>query len=208
MDIQNSYSCPARIDHSHRPTAMSPDPAETSAVNHERWFADEIHAHDASLKAYLRGAFPRVRDVDDVAQESYLRVWRTRGREPIRIAKAFLFRVARNVALNLLERERAAPINAVADLDALPVMENGPNAAEIACTREEILLLTDGIESLPERCREVFILRQLQGVPQKEIAARLGISEQTVQVQVQRGAKRCAAFLRHRGVNKDHLRAF
>jgi RNA polymerase sigma-70 factor (ECF subfamily) len=186
---------------------MSSDRVESPVVDDQRWFAEEVHAHDAALKSYLRGAFPAVRDVDDVTQESYLRVWRARGREPIRIAKAFLFRVARNVALNLLARERVSPINVVADLAALPVIEGGPDAAEVACTREEILLLADGIESLPARCREIFILRRLQGIPQKEIAARFGISEQTVQVQVQRGVKRCAAFLRRCGVNERHLRA-
>ena len=179
----------------------------THAAEHLRWFSEQVQPHDGQLKAYLRGAFPKVRDVDDVVQESYLRIWKASAVQPIRSAKAFLFRIARNVALNLLEHERVSPLHAVADLAALPVIEDGPDAAAAACTREEILLLADGIEALPARCREIFILRRIKGVPQKEIAARLGISEQTVQVQVQRGVKRCAEFLRRHGVERGPLHA-
>jgi RNA polymerase sigma factor (sigma-70 family) len=183
-------------------SASSPPPPISPGVEQSRWFTEEVHAHDASLKSYLRGAFPSVVDVEDVVQESYLRIWQARAARPIQFARAFLFRVARNVALNLVAHDRVSPIDAVADLSAVPVPEDRPTAAEAACTREEILLLVDGIETLPARCREIFILRRLQGVPQKEIAARLGISEQTVQVQVQRGVKRCEEFLRRHGVER------
>jgi DNA-directed RNA polymerase specialized sigma24 family protein len=74
------------------------------------WFAKEVQPHDAQLKAYLRGAFPSVRDVDDVVQESYLRVWLARATQPIQSTRAFLFRVARNLALDFVRHERASPI--------------------------------------------------------------------------------------------------
>jgi RNA polymerase sigma factor (sigma-70 family) len=184
-----------------------PSPQLSPDIDQGRWFADEVHLHDASLKSYIRGAFPSVGDVDDVVQESYLRIWKARATQPIQYARAFLFKVARNVALNILQHKRVSPIDVVADLAVLPVIEDRPNAAEATCTREEILLLADGIEALPARCREVFILRRIKGVPQKEIAALLGISEQTVQVQVQRGVKRCEEFLRRHGVKRGHAHA-
>lgn len=101
-----------------------------------------------------------------------------------------------------MQRQRISPVIPVADLAILPVIDHNADVHESACSREEIASLADGIEALPSRCREIFILRRIQGVPQKEIAARLGISEQTVQVQVQRGVKRCAEFLRRRGVKR------
>jgi len=173
-------------------------------VDHSQWFTEEVHAHDSSLKAYLRGSFPAVRDVEDVVQESYLRIWKARAAQPIQCARAFLFRVARNVALNLLSRERVSPIDPVMDLAALPVVEESPNAAAAACVREELLLLAQAIDSLPARCREIVILRRIKHVSQKEIAARLGIAEETVEVQVVRGVKRCGDYLRRHGVRFDH----
>jgi RNA polymerase sigma-70 factor (ECF subfamily) len=165
-----------------------------------RWFADQVQPHEDSLRSYLRHTFPGVRDVDDVVQESYLRVWRARASQPIQSARAFLFKVARHLAIDLVRREQVSPIREVTDFAALTVTENRPNAADAACTSHDTMMLAQAIESLPARCREVVILRKLKGVSQKEIAARLGISEQTVQVQAARGLKRCEEFLRKRGV--------
>ncbi len=173
-------------------------------AEHARWFVNEVHAHDAQVKAYLRGSFPSIRDVDDVVQESYLRIWKARTAQPIHSVRAFLFRVARNVALNLVDRQRISPIDTVRDLEALPVVEDGPNAAANTCAREELLLLARAIDSLPPRCREIVILRRIKNVSQREIAARLGISEKTVEVQVVRGIRRCGDFLRRHGLGRDH----
>lgn len=155
--------------------------------------------HDGSLKAYLRGSFPSLGDVEDIAQESYLRIWRARATQTIRSARSFLFQIARHVATDAARRGLASPIDGTADLAALAVTDGRPDAAESACTREEIALLARAIDALPPRCREVFVLRKVQRLPQKEIARVLGISEQTVQVLVLRGMKRCEKFLSRYG---------
>jgi RNA polymerase sigma-70 factor (ECF subfamily) len=165
-----------------------------------RWFVEEVRPHENSLRSYLRGAFPAVRDVDDVVQESYLRIWRARTQLPIQSAKAFLFKIARHLALDRVRRERISPIIAVTDFGALTALEGRPDAADAACLSHDTMILAQAIESLPPRCREIVILRKLRGVSQKDIAAQLGISEQTVQVQAARGLKRCEEFLRKRGV--------
>jgi RNA polymerase sigma-70 factor (ECF subfamily) len=179
-------------------TPTIPEQAPAAVRTDAGWFAQEVHAHEASLRGYLKSAFPAMRDVDDIVQESFLRIWRRRAVEPVRSAKAFLFRVARNLALNTVRRERRSPIRPVTDFDALFVLDDRPNAAEAASREQELEMLVEAIEALPARCREIFILRRLQGVSQKEIAARLGLSEQTVQVQAARGLRRCEEHLRRR----------
>ena len=176
------------------PIPVSTEPE--SPQQPEKWFAEEVHPHDSTLRAYLRGRFPGVRDVDDVVQESYLRLWKARARHPIESAKAFLFSVARNLALDTIRRSRNSPIDGVTDLAALFVIDDKPDAASAAARQQEIEMLVDAIDALPARCREIFILRKLQGVSQKDIAARLGLSEQTVQVQAARRLRRIAEDLR------------
>lgn len=177
-----------------------PDLIEPSPTGRSRWFTEQVYVHDSQLKAYLHGSFPAVHDVDDVVQESYLRIWKAHARQSIRSAKAFLFQIARHVAMDLVRHQSSSPLQVVTDLDALSVLDSRPDAADVACSREEILLLADAIDALPARCREVFILRKIKRVPQREIGQILGISEQTVQVQVAKGMKRCERYLAQHGV--------
>jgi RNA polymerase sigma factor (sigma-70 family) len=172
----------------------------TSGVDRGRWFVDEVHAHEPLLRSYLHGAFPAVRDVDDVVQESYLRLWRARAVQPIYSAKAFLFQVARRVAIDVLRRRRTTPIERGSDLAAINVLDEGPNAAEAAVLMERKRLLIDAIASLPNRYREIVILRKLESVPQRDVATRLGISERTVENLLARAIKRCERRLRRRDV--------
>lgn len=163
-----------------------------------RWFASEVHPHEGRLRAYLQGAFPGLRDVDDVVQDAFLRIWRTATFQPIASAKAFLFTAARRLAIDRLRRSRRSPIVVVPDLERLSVTDGLSNAADATQRAEAVAVLVEAVESLPSRCREIFILRRLQGVPQREIAVRLGLSEQTVQVQAARGMRKCGEFVRRR----------
>lgn len=165
-----------------------------------RWFADEVHAHDAALKAYLRRSYPSLRDLDDVVQESYLRVWKARMARPIRFTKSYLFQIARNLSLDLARRHRATPIVAADEAVVAAVCDPAPTVEALASARDELRLLARAIDTLPGRCREIIVLRQIEGVPQKEIAERLGISVLTVQVQVVRGLRRVNDYLRRHGV--------
>jgi RNA polymerase sigma factor (sigma-70 family) len=166
-----------------------------------RWFADEVHAHDGQLRAYLRGSYPAVRDVDDVVQESYLRTWKARLAHPIASTKSFLFRVARNLAIDSLRRKNSAATESSVGLDDLCVQDDGADVTATLSLQEKIDLLTAALATLPERTREIVFLRKFQGLPQKEVAARLAIAERTVETQLAKGMKRCAIYLRKRGVN-------
>lgn len=156
--------------------------------------------HDAALKHYLRTAFPAIRDCEDIAQESYLRLWRRRAADPIRSARAFLFTIARRVALDAVRRLRRSPVDAEVELADVQVADQAPAGHECLSRAERIHLLIEAIETLPVRCREVVVLRKLKLVSQRETAALLGISEKGVENQLARGLERCREFLRRRGV--------
>ena len=179
---------------------ITPSTEEAASVDHTRWFAEEVRAHEPALRSYLRGAFPAVRDVDDVVQESYVRVWRRQARNPIKSAKAFLFTVARRLVFDHLRHERRFPIEGVGDVESLGISDTRADAAECMGDGEKMELLIAAIDALPGRCREVVILRKLQLVPQREVAERLGISEKGVEIQLARGLGRCRAYLQARGL--------
>ena len=168
----------------------------------DQWLKQEVLPHEPALRAYLHSRFPDVRDVDDIVQDSYLRLLEMRKQHEIVSPKAYLYATARNAALSQLRRPRIFSDEPVTDLTWSHVLETSPDTAAVVNQQQEIALLMSAIDTLPPRCREIFILRKLQGLPQKEIAARLGISEQTVQVQIARGAAKCAAYFRVRGITE------
>jgi RNA polymerase sigma factor (sigma-70 family) len=183
-------------------------PAVTTSPNDSdlrdaRWFAEHVHVHEESLRAHVRGAFPAMRDVDDVVQESYLRLWRARAREPIQSARAFLFTIARRIALDVVRKQRNSPIEPAADPAATTHAETTPGVAEHLDREERVQLVTEALLTLPPRCREAVMLYKLKGLSRREVATALGISEKTVDEQVARGVKRLeqhvAARLRGKG---------
>lgn len=187
------------------PAFVSPpssNPAPLSAPeNHTQWFATEVHPHGEQLKAWLHGTFPAVRnEVDDVVQESYLRVWRRHTARPIASAKAFLFKAARNIAIDFLRRGKASPFDPLSSLQTSCVIDEAPNAAEKLSLQEKYDLLAEAVATLPARRYEVIILHKFKGLSQKEVAAQLGISERTVANQVLIAVRYCEDYLRARGV--------
>jgi RNA polymerase sigma factor (sigma-70 family) len=181
------------------PPTSSPDAASAEQT---RWFAQEVHAHDTSLKSYLRGSFPSVRDVEDIVQESYIRIWTYRAAEPVRSVKAFLFKVAQRIALDVLRHERRSPVASVGNLAGLDVLEDKPAVHETLGLHEKVSVLIEAIDALPARCREVVILRKLKFMSQRDVSVRLGISEKGVEIQLARGLHRCREFLRKRDVTE------
>lgn len=168
-----------------------------------RWFFEEVHAHQSSLRSYLRRAFPWLHEAEDIVQDTMARTWQAAQERPIKSGKAFLFASARHAALDLGRRHQVVAMDSLEDLAGLSVLDDGPDAAETASRREELAFLAEAIRALPERCRQVLTLRKIYGLPQKEIAARLGISEHTVEVHTANGIHRCAAYLRERGLTAE-----
>jgi RNA polymerase sigma factor (sigma-70 family) len=166
-----------------------------------RWFAENVLPHEVSLRSYLRRRVAGVGDVDDVVQETFLRILRAgRGRQ-IRSIRGFVFRVAQRLVIDALRSVRRRGIHEpVTENHILDVIQEERGVAEEVSLRQEMELLAEAIDALPRRCREIIILRKLEGLSHREIARRLGLSTETVQVQIGRGMRRCSAYLRARGV--------
>lgn len=163
-----------------------------------RWFSEEVYPCEPLLRASLRHKFPSLSDIDDVVQESYLRLLRARVNGTIRSVRGFLFTTAHNIAYDLFRRKQTAAVAPDFDVDTLISSEGRGGLPEAVSRDQELRLLADAIEALPNRCREILKLRKIAGLSHKEIAERLGISVRTVNVQIGIGVQRCAEFLQQR----------
>ncbi len=164
----------------------------------ERWFIEEVEPHERSLRAYLQAAVPATVHVEDLLHDSYLRLLRARQAGEVRCAKALLFVIARNAVRDAVRHKLANREIPSTEIEAFPVLDDSADVVDLVARRQEQTLLAEAMRSLPERCREVLVLRKIHGLAQKEIARKLGISENTVESLVSRGLRRCASYLRPR----------
>lgn len=132
----------------------------------------------APLVLYLHSILDSVEAAEDAAQESYVRLWEHRDRWTSGSARPVIFRIGRNVALDLRRRaevRRRWMRNHRRDtVPSPPTPEDGYTANELHRQFREAL------ESLPPRRREVFELIRLRGLSHRDVAQVLDISYQTV----------------------------
>lgn len=180
-----------------------PAPKSSAAQDELAWFKSEVQPHEPALRQFLRQRVGRAADVDDVVQESFIKILRARSVGQIRSAKAFLFTVARNTASNIFRKQK---IFAPVPVDELPewrVLDGEQDVTLAVNHRLQEELLANVVAALPERCREIFLLRASDGLSYAEIARELGVAESTVRTQMARALTKCAAALEERGVRKE-----
>jgi RNA polymerase sigma-70 factor (ECF subfamily) len=162
------------------------------------WFATHVQPHEAMLRAWLAQGFGPRLAVDDVVQEAFLRVLRARDTGELQSPKAFLFAIARNLAVDQLRRHALSRTDSLVEADLSNVLDDHESIPETVTREQERALLTEAIQSLPERCRQVMTLRMVYSLSQRVIGERLGISDRTVAAQLAIGTKKCTDFMLRR----------
>ena len=160
------------------------------------WFAETVRPHEPALRAFLSRRFSSLPDHDDLVQETYTRLLRIPDRERLVHAKAFLFTTARNVAIDHFRRTQRAPVEPFDEADEIAMLDSAPSAAEMLDRAERHEAMVAALDTLPERCREVMLLRYVDGFSAQEIAAHLGLAAATVRVHLMKGVRDCAQFFR------------
>jgi RNA polymerase sigma factor (sigma-70 family) len=179
------------------------------AKDQERYLVQALEFENV-LRACLYRYARNNSDVEELLQETYARLL-TAGAsdEPeVRSVRAFSLTVARNVAFDWLRHKQVVPIELVADMEAMDILDERDQIDAIVNSHQELMMLVKAVQQLPERCRQVFTLRKVYGYSQKEIAARMNISENTVEQQLIKAARHCAAALFDQPVAERHATLF
>jgi RNA polymerase sigma factor (sigma-70 family) len=151
------------------------------------WFVREILPLEAMLARFLRKNWRNPNDIEDLRQEIYAHVLKAAETKIPDRAKAFLFATARNLLVDHLRRENIVPIEIVAELDVVAIAAGDPGPERQVFARDTLRRLQLALNDLPPRCREAVILQRIEGLSRREIARRMGISEQAVANHVARG---------------------
>jgi len=144
-----------------------------------------FEAHYVELCEYVLRFVGSAEATEDIVQDLFLHLWNTRGpRDRLRLSRPYLYVAARNRALKHLRHGRV--VKAWIDRASLEEAPASDTPEDLYLRGELEDALRRAIEELPNRCREIFVLRRRDQLGYHEIAARLGVSLGTVKSQMWR----------------------
>lgn len=149
---------------------------------------------EPALRRYLRRFFYRDEDIDDMAQETFLRAYKFAQNRPIEYPKAYLFKVAKSVALRELSKKNRQLTDYIEEAcDGEP--DGVDSLEEEVIANQSLALFCEAIADLPPQCRRVFLMRKYHAMSHKDIASELNISVSAVEQHITIGIKRCKSRL-------------
>lgn len=145
--------------------------------------------HNATLLRFLRLRVKSDQEARDIAQEAYVRVLQLDQVGTISFLRAYLFKVANNLAT---DRLRKVQVRASCHSD--PIFNPGndePGPDREIAARQELRIIEDALEELPDIVRTAFLLRRIDGLPTRVIGHRLGVTERSAHNYVVRAMIHC-----------------
>lgn len=163
------------------------------------WYREHLLPHEAMLRSWLSQRYPEQLDVDDVIQESLVRVLKAREQGALKSPKAYFFATARNLAVDQVRRAKVIFDESLLYHESIDLIDETEDVEETVSRNHELEILTEAIQSLPDRCRQVFTLSKVYGMTYDQIAERMGISFHTVSAQISIGLSKCSEYMRKYG---------
>lgn len=169
-----------------------------SSVPKDRGLSAILEACRSAARRFV-GRVAKRRDVDDVLRDAFTRSYAA-SRAAVRHPRAFLLRTANHLSIN---GTRAGTCPS-AGPDESPMAEifaqlaNEAMEAQIDAS-QRFTLFCRAIGSLPEDSRRAFVLKKVYGLPQHEIAERLGVSPAEVERLIARGLLLCRDYMEAMG---------
>jgi RNA polymerase sigma factor (sigma-70 family) len=127
----------------------------------------------------------------EALDEAYLRLKDIREIGSVGSPKAYLFRVALNIASDRRRAEKRRLTAEEVEI-LLDIPDDRPDAARVIEDRSEVDLLRRAIAELPERRLRVLTLSRIEGMPNREIAALLGVTVRTIETDLKHAIEHCA----------------
>lgn len=157
----------------------------------EPMFERVFKAHFAALHAYSQAMLKESEAAEEIVQTVFLKLWEKRQDITINTSlKAYLYKAVYHESLNHLKHQKVRQRyweNRAYDMKQELSPENSQEME--GQERELVLRIQQILDTLPEKCRQVFLLSRFEELKYKEIADRLGVSLKTVEAHMGRALK-------------------
>lgn len=148
-----------------------------------------VDEYRPNLHRFLRSKLGNEADVEEIAQESFLRLLRVEVPELIRQPQNYLFRIASNIVHDFYLKRSNAPD--FVDYDTAIEVGDGSALEDELDRRDNIRKLEALIENLPPKQKAAFLLKKRDGLRHEEIAKRLDISVYSSRTYVSKTLAHC-----------------
>ncbi len=133
----------------------------------------QFQRHAGELLRFLTRQLKCSELAADLRQETWLRFQR-RGADEVGNLRAFLYRIARNLVIDHQRQQQARPQEEDVSVELASEL---PGPEQIAGDVQQLARLQDILQDLPAHLRQALLWNRLEGLTQKEIGQRLGVSE-------------------------------
>lgn len=171
----------------------------TTPHNRAAWLARHVMPYELSLRQRLKAYRVVGLDIDDVVQEAYAILSALESVEHIRSPQQYAYQTACSIILNQMKRMRTVSITPVPHIEELAGTSDAPSPEAVVSDRECLRNVEEALKRLPQRVHDVFRLRRIEGLSQREVAERLGISENIVEKSMVQGLQMLVIALRRDG---------
>ena len=168
----------------------------------DQMFNELVRRYQKRIYWVARRMVKRHEDADDIAQEVFVKAYTAlenfRGDANL---YTWLYRIAVNLSINHIRKQKVR--NAVDIDDYLPFLSRDADQHSNIVREENISLIEEAIESLPEKQRAVFLMRYYDEMPYEQISSILGTSVGGLKANFHHAVKKVTAFVkeRHGSVN-------
>lgn len=173
-----------------------------SSASHQQSVTHEFIKHAGGIKNYLYRFFHSRHDIEDVLQDTYIRAVEAERVNRIHAPKAFLYKVAKNLALNYhshASRKLTDYLDNLEEMDALDgKIEKQPLDHQIE-QENRFVQFCNAVKRLSPQCKRAFVLNKVYGLSHKEIAEQLEISPRTVEKHLEKGLLMCRDYMQRKG---------
>ena len=162
-----------------------------------------------SLRASLARAVMRIvppKEIEDIVQETYVRVYQIENKDKITDFPSFLLKTARNLALDHVKRAESRLVVSVEEFEGAEIGKTewlSDRTFDQVASDEEFSQFCEAVRMLPVQCRRAFVLKKVYGSSQREIAREMNVSESTVEKHIAQGIKRCTQFMMWHGAQRQ-----